>query len=74
MKSHDLMNINLEAYKYKHSDAPSRSMWRLNDIITVIYIIYTHNFYSGEKPRIPAYMLLVKIHPGIPKHGRFNMR
>ena len=36
MTSHDLMNINLESYKCKHSDARSRSMWQLNDIIPII--------------------------------------
>ena len=36
MTSHDLMNINLEAYKYRCLDVPSRSMWGLNDIITCI--------------------------------------
>ena len=59
MISHNLMNINLEAYK--HSDAPSRSMWRLNDIIPIIFIIYTHNFYTDGKPEflLLKYMLLV---------------
>ena len=55
MISHDLMNINLEAYK--HSDAPSRSMWRFNDIIPIIIIIYTHNFYTDGKPRISAFKI-----------------
>ena len=55
MTSHDLININAEAYKYKRSAAPSRTKWRLNDIITINYIIYTHNFYTVEKPRISAF-------------------
>ena len=29
MTSHDLMNINPEAFKYTRSAAPSRSNWRL---------------------------------------------
>ena len=28
-------NINAEAYKYKRSAAPSRTKWRLNDIIAI---------------------------------------
>ena len=44
MKSHDLMNINPKAYK--PSDAPSRSMSWFIDIIPIIYIFYTHNFYT----------------------------
>ena len=69
MTSHNLMNIIFEAYKCKRSSASSRSMWWLNDIIPVIYIIDTY-FYSDGKPRIPAfklYALLVKICPAIPK-------
>ena len=46
MMSHDLININLEVYKYKHSDAPSRSKWLLNDI-----------FYTNVVPRISAVQL-----------------
>ena len=46
MTSHDLININLEVYKYKHSDAPSRSMWQLNDI-----------FNTNVVPRISAFQL-----------------
>ena len=55
MKSHDLMNINPEAYK--RSDAPSRSMSWLIDIIRIIYIIYTHNFYTFGKSGISAFKL-----------------
>ena len=59
MTSHDLININAEAYKYKRSAAPSRtrSKWRLNDIIAINYIIYTHNFYTVKKPRISVFQL-----------------
>ena len=69
MMSNDLININLEVYKYKSSDVPSRNMWQLHDIISVIYIIYTHNFYIDGKPRISALnnMLVAKICPAIPK-------
>ena len=66
MTSHDLMNINPEAYKYTRSSAPSRSKWRLIDIIPINYIIYTHNFYTNGKLRISLlfnHMLLVKIRP-----------
>ena len=52
--SYNLMNINPEAYKHKRSNAPSRSMWLLNDIIP---IIYTHNVYSDGKPRISSFQL-----------------
>ena len=55
MTSHDLMNINPEAYKYTCSAVPSRSKCRLNDIIPINYIIYTHNFYTNGKPRISAF-------------------
>ena len=55
MTSHDLMNINTEAYKYTRSAAPSRSKWRLIDIIAINYIIYTYNFYTNGKPRISAF-------------------
>ena len=57
MMSHNFMNINPEACKYKHSDAPSRRMWQLIDIILVIYIIYRTNFYTVGKPRISAFKL-----------------
>ena len=49
--------INPEAYKYTRSAAPSRSKWRLIDIIPIKYINYTHNFYTNEKPRISAFQL-----------------
>ena len=55
MMSHDLMNINPEAYKYMRSVARSRSKWQLIDIITINYIIFTHNIYTNEKPRISAF-------------------
>ena len=55
MMSHDLMNIISEVYKYTHSAAPSRSKWRINDIIPINYIISTHNFYSDGKPGISAF-------------------
>ena len=55
MTSHDLMNINPEAYKYTRSAAPIRSKRRLIDIIPMKYIIYTHNFYTNGKPRISAF-------------------
>ena len=57
MTSHNLMNINPEAYKYTPSVAPSRSKWRLIDIIIKNYAIYTQNFYTNEKPRISASQL-----------------
>ena len=59
MMSHEFMNINFETYKYwyKLSDAPSRSMGWLNDIIPIISIIYPHNFYTDVKARIPAFKL-----------------
>ena len=47
MMSHDLMNINPQAYKYKHLDAASRGRWWLNDIISIHKL---HNFYTGGKP------------------------
>ena len=50
MTSHNFMNINFEAYKYKRSDSPSKSMWLLNDIIPIICIINTQNFYTDRKP------------------------
>ena len=50
MTSHNFMNINFEAYKYKRSDSPSKNMWWLNDIICIISIIYTQNFYTDGKP------------------------
>ena len=53
------MNINLEAYKYKRSDAQRRTMWQLNDIIPIIYIICTHNFYTHGKPSISGLKLYV---------------
>ena len=55
MTSHDLMNVNPEAYKYMRSVPPSRSKWRIIDIIAINYIIYTHNFYTDGKPRISAF-------------------
>ena len=55
MTSHDLMNINPKAYKYTLSAAPSRSKWRLIDIIPINYMIYTHNFDTVGKPRISAF-------------------
>ena len=55
--SHDLMKNNLEAYKYTRSAAPSRSKWRLIDIIAINCIICTHNFYTNGKPRISAFQL-----------------
>ena len=54
MTSHDLMNINPEDDNYTRSAVPSRSKWRLNYIIPINYIIYTHNFYTNGKPRISA--------------------
>ena len=57
MTSHDLININAEAYKCKRSAAPSRSKGRLNDIIPIKYIIYTHNFYTNEKQKIFSFQL-----------------
>ena len=53
MNPHKLININSEAYKYKHSDAPSRSMCGLNDIISKIYILFLVN----GKPRISSFQL-----------------
>ena len=50
MTSHDLMNINREAYKYTRSAAPSRNKWRLIDVIAINYIVYTHNVYSNGEP------------------------
>ena len=38
-------------------------MWRLNNIVPINCILYTHNFYTDGKPKI--YMQLVKIHPAI---------
>ena len=35
--------------------SPSRSKWRLIDIIAINYIIYTHNFYTNGKPRIASF-------------------
>ena len=70
MTSHDLMNINPEAYKYTRSAAPSRSKWRLIDIIPINYIIYTHNFYTNESLQeslLFNHRLPVKIRPAIPK-------
>ena len=63
MLSHDLMNIRAEAYKYEHSDAPSRSMCWLNHMIFIIYILYTHNFYTMESQESPVfnYVLSVKV-------------
>ena len=55
MTSHDLINIIPEVYKYTHSAAPSRSKWRINDIIPKNYIISTHNFYTNGKPGISAF-------------------
>ena len=57
MTSHNLMNFNLDAYRCKRSDAKSRSMWQLNNIISIIYIIYTQNFYTDEKPKISSIQL-----------------
>ena len=51
------MNINPEAYKYTRSAPPSRSKWRLIDIMPINCIIYTHNFYTNGKPRISAFQL-----------------
>ena len=69
MTSHDLMNINPEAYKYMRSAAPSRSKWQLNDIIPINYIIYKHNFIliESQESLLFNHMLPVKIHPAIPK-------
>ena len=69
MTSHDLMNINREAYKYTRSVAPSRSNWRLIDIIAINYIIYAQNFTPMESQESPLFnhMLPVKIRPAIPK-------
>ena len=55
------------------SAAPSRSMWRSNHIIL---IIYTHNVYTDGKPRISSFHLYAVCEdPAIPiNHGRFNMR
>ena len=61
------MNINPEAYKFKVSDTPSRSMWQLNDIIPIFYIIYSHNFYTGGKPRFSLQLLSVKICAAVSK-------
>ena len=47
------MNINPGAYK--REDAPSRRMWQLNDIIPIIYILYSHNFYTDGKLRISTF-------------------
>ena len=55
MTSHDLMNINPEAYKSLR--CTKQNMWRLNDIIPIIYIIYTHNFYTDGSPRISSLQL-----------------
>ena len=69
MTSHDFMNINREAYKYTHSVAPSRSKWRLIDIIAINYIIYTHNFIllKSQESLLFNHMLPVKSRPAIPK-------
>ena len=72
MMSHDLMNINPKAYKYTRLAAPSRSKWRLIDIIPINYIVYTHNFYTVMESQESLLfndniMLPVKIHPAIPK-------
>ena len=69
MTSHDLMNINSEADKYTCSVAPSRSKWRLIDIIAINYIIYTHNFklMENQETLLFNHMLPVKIHPDFPK-------
>ena len=56
MTSHNLMNIKPEAYKCKLSDAQAEVMWWLNDIIPIIYLIYTHNYTDG-KPRISSFQL-----------------
>ena len=55
MTSHDLININPEAYKYTRSVAPSRSKWRLIDTIAIDDKIYTHNFCTNGMPRISAF-------------------
>ena len=57
MTSHDIININPEAYKYKSSASCTKQKWRLNDIIPINYIINTHNFYTNENPRISASQL-----------------
>ena len=69
MTSHNLMNINPEAYKYTRSAARSRSKWRLFDIIPINYIIYTHNFtlMESRESLLSNHMLPVKIRPAIPK-------
>ena len=69
MTSHDLMNINPEAYKYTRSAVPSRSKWRLIDIIAINYIISTHNLHLWKAKNLLFFnhMLPVKIRPAIPK-------
>ena len=70
MTSHDLMNINQETYKYKHSNAPRRSMWRLNDIILSIIYIITHLIFTlmeSQESLLFHHMLPVKILQAIPK-------
>ena len=42
-------------------------MWRLKDIINIIYIIYPHNFYVNGQPRIFQLSLSVKINPATSK-------
>ena len=49
MTSNDLININPEALSC------TKQKWQLNDIIPINYIIYTHNFYINEMPRISAF-------------------
>ena len=69
MTSHDLVNyINPEAYKYKCSPAPTRSKFRLNGIIPIIYMIDTHNFCTNGKPRISAFQVAYMPKPWQVKH------
>ena len=65
MTSHDLMNINPEAYKYTRSAVPSRSKCRLNDIIPINYINFT--LMESQESLLFNHMLPVKIRPAIPK-------
>ena len=64
--SHDLMNINLEAYRY------SARMHQAEVSVKLISRIYIHNFYIGENQEsLPLnYVLLVKIRPALPKPGQ----
>ena len=53
MTSCDLMNINLEAHKYKNSGASSKCMWGLNDIIPIItyFIHITFTLMKSQSPQ-----------------------